>query len=517
MDISLRGYIDLRPPDLSAARAWLGQAQADHRQSRMTAAATPTLPSLPAKPPVAGPAKDGTSFASLPLSPATLANLAQLGYLVMTPIQAASLPLALAGHDLIAQAQTGSGKTAAFALALLAKLNARNPATQALVLCPTRELADQVTQEIRRLARAEDNIKALTLCGGVPIRSQLDSLAHGAHIVVGTPGRISDHLERGTLALAALQTLVLDEADRMLDMGFMDDIAAIAAQCPKSRQTLLFSATYPEGIAQIGKKFLRNPQEIKLSAQPGAAKIRQRFYEVAEDQRLHAVGLLLKHWRPERTLAFCNTKQQCRDLVDVLQAQGIAALALHGDLEQRDRDQVLVQFANRSCPVLVATDVAARGLDITGLEAVINVDITPDAELHIHRIGRTGRADAEGWAFSLASLDEMGRVGRIEQMQGRASEFHPLAGLTPSGSGPLLAPMVTLQILGGRKEKIRPGDVMGALTGTAGFAATQIGKINVNEFSTYVAVARDIADTALKALNKGTVKGKRVKARPVAN
>jgi len=303
----------------------------------------------------------------------------------------------------------------------------------------------------------------------------------------------------------------------MLDMGFMDDIAAIAAQCPKSRQTLLFSATYPEGIAQIGKKFLRNPQEVKLSAQPGAAKIRQRFYEVAEDQRLHAVGLLLNHWRPERTLAFCNTKQQCRDLVDVLQAQGIAALALHGDLDQRDRDQVLVQFANRSCPVLVATDVAARGLDITGLEAVINVDITPDAELHIHRIGRTGRADAEGWAFSLASLDEMGRVGRIEQMQGRASDFHPLADLTPSGSGPLRATMVTLQILGGRKEKIRPGDVMGALTGTAGFAAAQIGKINVNEFSTYVAVARDIADAALKALNNGTVKGKRVKARTVAN
>ena len=462
-------------------------------------------------PPAAGP-----SFASLPLSPATLANLAQLGYLGMTPIQAASLPLALAGRDLIAQAQTGSGKTAAFALALLAKLDARNPATQALVLCPTRELADQVTQEIRRLARAEDNIKALTLCGGVPIRSQLDSLAHGAHIVVGTPGRISDHLERGTLVLAALRTLVLDEADRMLDMGFMDDIAAIAAQCPKNRQTLLFSATYPEGIAQIGKKFLRDPQQVTLSAQPGAAKIRQRFYEVAEDQRLHAVGLLLNHWRPERTLAFCNTKQQCRDLVDVLQAQGIAALALHGDLEQRDRDQVLVQFANRSCPVLVATDVAARGLDISGLEAVINVDITPDAELHIHRVGRTGRADAEGWAFSLASLDEMGRVGRIEQMQGRASEFHPLAELTPSGSGPLRASMVTLQILGGRKEKIRPGDVMGALTGAAGFAAAQIGKINVNEFSTYVAVAREIADAALKALNDGTVKGKRVKARPVA-
>ena len=463
--------------------------------------------------------RPGLSFSTLPLTPATLANLQQLGYLAMTPIQAAALPLALAGHDLIAQAQTGSGKTAAFALALLAKLNPRLTGgvapTQALVLCPTRELADQVTQEIRRLARAEDNIKALTLCGGVPIRTQLDSLAHGAHIVVGTPGRIVDHLDRGTLPLGALKTLVLDEADRMLDMGFMDDIAKIAALCPRNRQTLLFSATYPEGIAQISRKFLRNPREVKLVEQPTATQIRQRFYEVTEAQRLPAVGLLLNHYRPERTLAFCNTKAQCRDLVAVLQGQGIAALALHGDLEQRERDQVLVQFTNRSCPVLVATDVAARGLDISGLEAVINVDICPEAELHTHRVGRTGRADAEGWAFSLASLDEMGRVGRIEEMQGRPAEFHPLAGLKATGSAPLLAPMVTLQILGGRKEKIRPGDVMGALTGTAGFAAAQIGKINVNEFSTYVAVARDIADAALRALNAGTVKGKRVKARPI--
>ena len=475
--------------------------------------------------PKAAPAAAGPSFATLPLSPATLTNLQALGYAVMTPIQAAALPLALAGHDLIAQAATGSGKTAAFALALLARLDAKRPDTQALVLCPTRELAEQVTQEIRRLARAEDNIKALTLCGGSPVKPQLDSLAHGAHIVVGTPGRIVDHLTRDSLPLGALNTLVLDEADRMLDMGFMEDIAAIAARCPKARQTLLFSATYPEGIAQIGKKFLRNPQEVKLTAQPTASKIRQRFYEVAEDQRLHAVGLLLNHYRPERTLAFCNTKQQCRDLVAVLQAQGIAALALHGDLEQRERDQVLIQFANRSCPVLVATDVAARGLDITGLEAVINVDVTPDAELHIHRVGRTGRADADGWAFSLASLDEMGRVGRIEQLQGREFEWHPLAELTPTGGGPqgtessvpLRAPMVTLQILGGRKEKIRAGDVLGALTGEGGLPAALIGKINVNEFSTYVAVAREIAAQALKALNDGKVKGKRVKARPVEN
>ncbi len=455
----------------------------------------------------------GGAFSSLPLPPATLENLQRLGYEAMTPIQAASLPLALAGHDLIAQAKTGSGKTAAFALALLANLNPRRFAVQALVLCPTRELAEQVTQELRRLARAEDHVKVLTLCGGATLRPQLASLAHGAHIVVGTPGRILDHLARGSLALDALNTLVLDEADRMLDMGFHDDIASVVKQCPKQRQTLLFSATYPEGIARLSAAFLREPKEVKLLAQHAAGKIRQRFYEVREDERLHTVSRLLNHYRPVSTLAFCNTKQQCRDLVQVLRAQGFAAQELHGDLDQRERDQVMVQFANRSCSVLVATDIAARGLDIAQLEAVINVDISPDPDTHTHRIGRTGRADEQGWAFSLASLDEMGRVGQIEHALGFSSEWHPLAELTDPGGQPLRPPMRTLQILGGRKEKIRPGDVLGALTKDLGFAGAQIGKISVNEFSTYVAVQADIAQEVLRRLSGGKVKGRSVKLR----
>ena len=347
------------------------------------------------------------------------------------------------------------------------------------------------------------------------MRPQIESLAHGAHIVVGTPGRILDHLSRDTLALDALSTLVLDEADRMLDMGFAEDIATVIQHCPKGRQTLLFSATYPEGVTQLAQRFMREPQEIKLTQQHSRNKIRQRFYEVAEENRLHAVGLLLNHYRPVTTIAFCNTKQQCRDLTAVLQAQGIVALELHGDLDQRDRDQVLVRFSNRSCSVLVATDVAARGLDIAQLEAVINVDITPEAEVHIHRIGRTGRADEEGWAFSLVSMDEMGRVGRIEQLQG-PSEFHPLSELEADASKqsePLRPPMVTLQILGGRKEKIRAGDVLGALTKDMGFTGAQIGKININDFSTYVAVAADIAPEALRSLNAGKVKGRSVKVR----
>lgn len=469
--------------------------------NHMTDVSVPTAPS-------------GPSFAQLPLSEAMQANLQTLGYLTMTPIQAASLPLALAGKDLIAQAKTGSGKTVAFGLPLLTRLNPRFFGVQALVLCPTRELADQVTTEIRRLARAEDNIKVVTLSGGSPIRPQLASLEHGAHIIVGTPGRVLDHLARESLTLGGLQTLVLDEADRMLDMGFADDIAQVVAQAPKQRQTLLFSATYPDGVEKLARRFMREPQEVKLAEQHDTSRIRQRFYEVKESERLHAVGLLLDHFRPASTIAFCNTKQQCRDLVDVLQAQGIVALELHGDLDQRDRDQVLVRFANGSCSVLVATDVAARGLDIAQLEAVINVDITPDPEVHTHRVGRTGRAGESGWAFSLASMDEMGRVGRIDQMQGRASEWHPLSELTPSTERePLRPPRVTLQILGGRKEKIRPGDVLGALTKDLGFEGAKIGKINVNEFSTYVAVDRDIAAKALKGLQGGKVKGKSVKVR----
>lgn len=455
----------------------------------------------------------GCSFNQLPLPEAMLATLQQLEYLTMTPIQAASLPITLAGHDLIAQAKTGSGKTAAFALTLLNNLNPRRFAVQAMVLCPTRELADQVTQEIRRLARSADNIKILSLCGGTTMRPQMTSLEHGAHIVVGTPGRIMDHLQRASLNLEALNTLVLDEADRMLDMGFYDDIAYVAKRCPAGRQTLLFSATYPEGIDRLAKQFQRNPQEVKLLEQHEDSKIRQRFYEIKNEERLQAVGILLRHYRPVSTLAFCNTKQQCRDLLDVLHKQGFHALTLNGDLEQRERDQVLIQFANRSCSVLVATDVAARGLDINQLEAVINVDVTPDPEIHIHRIGRTGRAEENGWALSLCSPSEWHRVNAIAKMTHSEPEWHSLASLESGGDSPLLPPMVTLLILGGRKEKIRPGDVLGALTGEAGFTREQVGKITITDQTTFVAVARDIAREAVRKLSTGKIKGKKVKVR----
>lgn len=461
-----------------------------------------------------------TSFSTLPLSTAFLTNLDNLGYHTMTEIQAQSLPPVLERRDLIAQAKTGSGKTAAFGIGILHKLNPTYFAIQALVLCPTRELADQVANELRRLARFADNIKVLTLCGGAPMRPQIASLEHGAHIVVGTPGRIRDHLGRNTIDLSKVQTLVLDEADRMTDMGFFEEIAGIVSACPVRRQTLLFSATYPNDIRNATASFLNSPVEVKVESQHGAGQIEQRFYEVGYDDRNAAVARLLNHYKPISTLAFCNTKIHCRELADELRQQGFSALALYGELEQRERDEILVLFANQSCSVLVATDVAARGLDIQTLGAVINVDVSKDTEVHIHRIGRTGRGNVAGLALSLCAPNEKKWVKLIEEYQGAPVQWCDLATLEPAEGGPLQAPMVTLCIMGGKKDKLRPGDLLGALTGDADLTKEQVGKINVFEFMTYVAIDRRFAKQAYARLCKtgdnGNIKGRNFKMRFVS-
>ncbi|CDZ94703.1 ATP-dependent RNA helicase DbpA [Pseudomonas saudiphocaensis] len=454
-----------------------------------------------------------SAFSALPLSPATLANLDALGYVEMTPIQAQSLPIMLKGKDLIAQAKTGSGKTAAFGIALLEPLNPRYFGCQALVLCPTRELADQVAKELRRLARAADNIKILTLCGGVSIGPQIASLEHGAHVIVGTPGRIQEHLKKGTLTLDGLNTLVLDEADRMLDMGFYDAIAEIIEQTPSRRQTLLFSATYPSGIKQLSATFMRDPQQVKAEALHDDAQIEQRFYEIDPENRMDAVVRVLATFRPESCVAFCFTKQQCQELVEQLSARGISAKALNGDLEQRDRDQVLAMFANRSLSVLVATDVAARGLDIDALDMVINVELARDSEIHIHRVGRTGRAGRKGIAISLVAPAEAHRARAIEERQKAPLNWHSLDELKVRLGEPLQPPMATLCIGAGRKDKLRPGDILGALTGDAGIPGTQVGKIALFDFQAFVAVERSVIKQALNRLNAGKIKGRSLKVR----
>ncbi|WP_367599585.1 ATP-dependent RNA helicase DbpA [Pseudomonas fulva] len=444
-----------------------------------------------------------------------LANLDALGYTSMTPIQAQSLPVILKGQDLIAQAKTGSGKTAAFGIGLLNPINPRYFGCQALVLCPTRELADQVAKELRRLARAEDNIKILTLCGGVSLGPQIASLEHGAHIIVGTPGRIQQHLDKGTLVLGGLNTLILDEADRMLDMGFFDAIASIIAKTPARRQTLLFSATYPSSIKQLAADFMRDPQQVRVESLHTDNQIEQRFIEIAPEQRLEAVTRVLGHYRPQSCVAFCFTKQQCEDVVAHLTAKGIVAQALHGDLEQRDRDQVLTMFANRSSSVLVATDVAARGLDIDGLDMVINVELARDAEIHVHRVGRTGRAGEKGIAVSLVAPAEGHRAQAIEVLQKSPLRWDPLDSLKYKGGEPLLPVMSTLCIAAGRKDKLRPGDILGALTGDAGIPGKQVGKIAIFDFQAFVAVERALAKQAMQRLNSGKIKGRSLKVRIV--
>jgi len=340
-------------------------------------------------------------FSSLPLPKDQLDNLISLGYASMTGIQAASLPLAFKGKDLIAQAKTGSGKTAAFSLPLLDKLNPRDFGTQALVLCPTRELATQVSGEIRRLARYRQNIKVVTLCGGQSIGPQIGSLEHGAHIVVGTPGRISDHLRKKTLNLTRVGTLVLDEADRMLEMGFVEDISSIIEQTPAARQTLLFSATYPDDIEALSARFQKQPERISVETMHNDQQIDQQFFVCQKSARLDGLVTLLNHFAPQTAVVFCNTKQLVRDVTAHLDESGIRALALHGDMEQRDRDQVLIQFRQQSCSVLVATDVAARGLDIDDLPVVVNFELPRETEVYVHRVGRTGRAGKAGLALSL--------------------------------------------------------------------------------------------------------------------
>lgn len=455
-------------------------------------------------------------FSSTRLQPGLLNNLASLGYHTMTPVQARSLPLVLEGKDVIAQAKTGSGKTAAFGLGLLQNLDASLYRVQSLVLCPTRELADQVSRELRRLARAIHNIKILNLSGGMPIGPQIGSLQHGAHVIVGTPGRVEDHQRKKTLDLKHLNTLVLDEADRMLDMGFQQSLDAILSRVPRKRQTLLFSATYPDQIRSLAKRVMHNPVIVKVASTHDDLSIRQHFYRFELNKhRMTALRLLLLKFRPESALVFCNTKRETEEVAEELRSHGMSALALHGDLEQRDRDQTLVRFANKSASVLVATDVAARGLDIDALDAVINFHIARDPEVHVHRIGRTGRAGKKGIACTLYSEKEAYRAERLQEYLEQSIEPEALPPFSLLEKSPQKPAMVTLQIDGGKKQKVRPGDILGALTGTDGIAGKQVGKIHIFDQFAYVAVSREAARPALRKLTRGKLKGRSFRARRI--
>lgn len=454
-----------------------------------------------------------SDFAAQNLRPELLQSVKELGYTNLTDIQAATLPVILKGEDVLAQAKTGSGKTAAFGLGILQSLDATKTYTHALVLCPTRELADQVAEQLRLLARRMDNVKITTLYGGIPMNGQIATLKHRPHIIVGTPGRVMDHLMKHRVHLKELQQFVLDEADRMLDMGFYDELEVIFQHLPKQRQTLLFSATYPDTIAQISDAVQKKTQRIETQSLHTGTKIEQIAYKVTDEHRDQAVAAVLSHYQAQAAIVFCHTKAQTFALTEYLQQKDIAAVALNGDLEQRERTQVLTRFAHKSALVLVATDVAARGLDIDAVDVVINYTVTEEPDVYVHRIGRTGRADAEGLAVTLVSESEMAGL--------RAIEAHAQVVLKPKGiesvryhANRIVQPIfVTLSIDGGKRQKLRPGDILGALTKEAGIDGDDIGKINVTNQVSFIAVKLRSVKRAMAQFREGKIKGKKFRVR----
>jgi ATP-independent RNA helicase DbpA len=445
------------------------------------------------------------TFSTLSLAPAWIENLTQLGYVEMTPIQALALPAMLEGRDVLGQAATGTGKTAAFGLALLARITPRGDRPGALVLCPTRELAAQVAHELRRLARPLPHTRVLTLSGGTSVQRERASLEHGVDVIVGTPGRVQDHLVRDRLDLSGIRTLVLDEADRMLEMGFVETVSAIARAVPAEHQTLLFSATFPEAVRELSTTYQRDAKHVVVAAEDVTARITQVLYRVERADRLSALIRILGHYRPESAIVFCNHRETCDEVAAALARSGFAAVALHGGMEQHDRNTVLLLLRNGSLRVVVATDVAARGLDIDELGAIVNFDLPLDPDVFVHRSGRTARAGHSGLAISLADPREDLRHG-------------PLAGFAasplPASDAQLPPPpaMITIAIQGGRQDRLRPGDIVGALTTGVGIAGTDIGQIAVNERISFVAVVAAEAKRAVDGLCAGRIKNKRFRA-----
>ena len=454
------------------------------------------------------------AFRDLDLPENLQQGLSSLTYKQMTPIQSQMLPLALSGKDVIAQAKTGSGKTVSFGLVVLRNLNTRQFDLQSLILCPTRELADQVAEEIRALARATHNVKVLTLTGGSSIKPQIESLSRGAHIIVGTPGRIEDHIERGTVKLEQVNTFVLDEADRMLQMGFQESIDNIVKLLPEKRQTLLLSATYPEEIKSITDRIMISPEMVVVDTTHHNEQIQQHFYRIEKLQdRLQALQLLLMKYSPESALVFCNTKNSVREVTNFLKDKGFAAIALHGDLDQKDRDQNLIRFTNRSATVMVATDVAARGLDIDKLDVVVNYELSKDAEVHVHRSGRTGRANETGQVWTLFDQSDKHRIEQLGKVLNKKIKNYSLPSTHALKSQPPKPATVTLEINAGKKQKLRPGDILGALTGDAGIEGSAVEKIKIFSTRSFVAVDRSVVKRAQAGLHK--IKGRSFRVRSI--
>jgi ATP-dependent RNA helicase DbpA len=445
-------------------------------------------------------------FTSLAILPALLQSLEQLDFHNMTTIQKKSLPFILENKDIIAQAKTGSGKTVSFGIGILNKLNIKKFRVQSLILCPTRELADQVANELRKLARTLHNIKILTLCGGVPMRPQTLSLQHQAHIIVGTPGRVIKHIKQQSLSLKDLDTLVLDEADRMLDMGFIDDITYINGQAPVKKQTLLFSATYPIEIQSLSEDIQDKAIEVKTSSIDTPNNITETLYKVTPKEKLRVLVNILGRYRPKTTIIFINMKVSAKDIINFLKKNNIDSLTIHGDLEQYERNDVIEQFTNKSCSILVATDVAARGLDIKDIDLVINYDLPHDYVTYIHRIGRTARAGKSGKAVSIYSDSDLNKIVEYENNN---IIFENSSSLIEAQNINISSPNTTLVIEAGKKNKLRAGDILGALTSNGELTAQEIGKISIHDRQSYIAIQKSKIQTAYKILKNGKIKGRK--------
>lgn len=522
------------------------------------------------------------TFEELGLCPEIKRAVRFMGFEEASPIQTKAIPAIISGKDIIGQAQTGTGKTAAFGIPLLQKIDPKNKKLQAIVLCPTRELAIQVADEIRNLAKYMHGIKILPIYGGQDIVKQIRSLKNGTQLVIGTPGRVMDHMRRKTVKMDHIHTVVLDEADEMLNMGFRDDIETILSGVPEERQTVLFSATMPKPILEITKKYQNHAELIKVTKKElTVPNIEQFYYEVKPKNKEEVLSRLLDIYSPNLSVVFCNTKKQVDNLVTALIGRGYFAAGLHGDLKQSQRDRVMQSFRTGKTEILVATDVAARGIDVDDVEAVFNYDLPQDEEYYVHRIGRTGRAGRGGHAFSFVSGKEMYKLKEIQRYcktkiyaqkvpsindvantkmehilakadsvierenlslmldaieervnasdyttmdmaaallkmyMGMVKEETEEEEITDFGDTGAEEPgMVRLFINIGKKQKIRPGDILGAIAGESGMPGKLIGTIDMFDKYTFVEVPREYASEVLKAMKSATIKGNHIAIEP---
>lgn len=522
------------------------------------------------------------TFEEMCLDTRIMRAIAEMGFEQPSPIQAQSIPIAVEGKDMIGQARTGTGKTASFGIPMLQRINPKDKNLQAIVLCPTRELAIQSANELRKLAKFLHGIKVLPIYGGQEISKQIRSLKGGVQIVIGTPGRVMDHLRRHTLKPQTVDIVVLDEADEMLNMGFREDIETILGQLPEERQTMLFSATMPKPILEIAKRYLHEPEIVKvIQKELTVPKIEQYYYEVNPRKKNEVLSRLLDMYDPSLSLVFCNTKRKVDELVADLKGRGYFAEGLHGDMKQSQRDRVMNGFRNGRTDILVATDVAARGIDVDDVEAVFNYDVPQDDEYYVHRIGRTGRAGREGRAFTLVvgkeiyklkdiqrycktkirrqpipSVNDVAAI-KVEKLLEQAGELIAIDGLgrmmdlleeyldgSDYSATEMAAALLAMQLgetstqtlpkeeFGdtgaepgmvrmfmniGKKDRVRIGDILGAVAGESGMEGALVGTIDMYDNFSFVEVPQEYAAAVLEAMNHSKIKGRRVNMEPAKN